>query len=1191
MNDKEQISGSSNIYDLMVKNLMSPKVEGGSGLSAEEATKIAVRALQKLKGESADIELAFDVGHSSLGWAVLQTTPNSQASTLNLLGCGVVTFGADDCLASKRRLFRRQRRHARATRQRIERLEKLLAHLGVMGAEQLKSKHTQAGGHSAPWLLAARVLASNGDAKHLLTWPELWDVLRWYAHNRGYDGNKRWSAAEADSEAAKEDSEKEQNARSLMEKFATTTMAETFCQHLNLDPLGAKQASAIRFKGLNAAFPREGVEAEVRRVLQAHFGKLPKVDSQFEQALFDNWQAIPCPDIKLPKRFQGGLLFGQLVPRFDNRIISKCPVTGQKVPSRNCPEFFRFRWAMQLANIRVGKMGDRDLRPLTAEERTKLDILMRAQGSLTPGELKKAVRDLTGSARDNLDTMLMHPDAKDALLLDPAQKLVTSDKLKTLWPLLPARIQKRARGQWRRSKMLTLEKLRAQAVQLGESVDAFDAEVQRLLDSGNTKKSRKQGQLTRESLLKEPLKIERLSGRAAFARHLLQQAHVEVMAGKHPKEEGGCLFVTEQMRAKQLLRSLDDQTNNHLVRHRLLILQRLLRDLVADPAFANGDKSRVTQVTIEVNRDLREMSGMTNYQKEAEMREKLKDFKSVVAYLEDRLPPQYHDKINANVIRKARVASDLDWHCPYTGTQIQPIHLVTGIVDLDHIIPYAERPSNSLDSLVVTFSVINRMKAKRSAFQFVKEEAQRAGQFTDETGTHRVDGFPDIHIRPFKEFEQFVKDLDQRKGHDDDKRRKKKRKELLLLPRYEEKGFTPRDLTVTSQLVRLGAQVIQGFFTGSAGGPPADSGGPPESSSIQLKSGERVSGGPPDTARGPRALPRIISLPGAVTGAVRKGWRVLGCLAQAAPQILDEHGDTKTKTDIRSLTHLHHALDACVLALAAHHFPNNGSLWEAMVVRSPSIHQKQLLHATGFYEFDQHDKPQFKELPAELKNQIAARLAEKRVVQHIPADMSGMKAEENTRGVVKVENGRVYLRQRTRDDKTGKLSVKETDEVIGKVVGLTPQKGQGKLTPMKGVRVIADNFGVAILDHATNPDDKFVIIPWHKVWHRLGELKQKNGGKRPRVLRIGNVIRVPNTPGKNRFAGMWMVRGVTLDQRAGYLIDISSPDVIEYRVPGRKDCKRNISLKSLVEGGLEVLKPSLCGVAQTQSLCPTTSSA
>ncbi len=1113
---------------------------------------------------STNLELAFDVGHSSLGWAVLQSPLNSHASSLNLLGCGVVTFGADDCLASKRRLFRRQRRHARATRQRIKRLEMLLAHLVVLTAKQLTAKHQQAGGHSAPWILAARVLASGSDTKHLLTWPELWDVLRWYAHNRGYDGNKRWSAAEADSEAAQEDSEKEANARSLMDKFGSRSMAETFCRHLGLDPLGGKQASAIRFKGLNAAFPREGVEAEVRRLLQAHFGKLPKVDSQFEQALFDNWQAIPCPAIKLPKRFQGGLLFGQLVPRFDNRIISKCVVSGQKVPSRNCPEFFRFRWAMQLANIRVGHVGARDLRPLTAEERAKLDALMRAQGSLTPSELKKAVRELSGSARDNLDTMLMHPDAKEALLLDPAQKLVTSDRLNTLWSLLPLRIQKRTRGQWRRGKTLTLDKLRAQTLQLGESVDAFDVEVQRLLDSGNTKKSRKQGQLTRESLLKEPLKIDRLSGRAAFARHLLQQASVEVMAGKHPKEKGGCLFVTEQMRAKQLLRSLDDQTNNHLVRHRLLILQRLLRDLVSDTTFANGDKARVGQVTIEVNRDLREMSGKTAKAIAQDLGLRLSNHKHVSAKLEEAFEGK-DVTMTAGLIRKARIADDLGWTCPYTGQTYDAFDLITRKVDKDHVIPRSQRPADGLDSLVVTFSEVNRMKGQRTAFQFIQEfEGQP------------IPGLPNLSLVTLTRFKQSVEALESWKGHDDDKRRKKKRKELLLLPNYEDKGFVPRDLTVTSQLVRLGAQMIQGFFTDEARV------NNPRKTVVGTEIGGLVN---------PRSGPRIISLPGAVTGAVRKGWRVLGCLAQAAPQILDEHGDTKTKTDIRSLTHLHHALDACVLALAAHSFPNNGSLWEAMVVRSPSAQQKQLLHATGFYEFDQHDKPQFRELPAELKQQIADRLAEKRVVQHIPADMSGMKAEENTRGVVKVENGRVYLRQRTRDAKTGKLSVKETDEVLGKVIGLQPKNGSGKLTPMKGVRVIADNFGVAILDHATNPDEKFVIIPWHKVWHRLAELKAKNGGKRPRVLRIGNLIRVPNKSGRSDYRGVWMVRGVKNNQKVGLLLDMSATHTIDYTAPGRPDGKQNVSLKSLVEGGLEILKPTLCGVAQTQSLCPITSSA
>ncbi|MBI3067689.1 MAG: tripartite tricarboxylate transporter substrate binding protein [Betaproteobacteria bacterium] len=40
-----------------------------------------------------------------------------------------------------------------------------------------------------------------------------------------------------------------------------------------------------------------------------------------------------------------------------------------------------------------------------------------------------------------------------------------------------------------------------------------------------------------------------------------------------------------------------------------------------------------------------------------------------------------------------------------------------------------------------------------------------------------------------------------------------------MLPNYEEKEFTPRDLTQTSQLVRLAAQAIKRFFAGSAEGP------------------------------------------------------------------------------------------------------------------------------------------------------------------------------------------------------------------------------------------------------------------------------------------------------------------------------------------------------------------------------------
>ncbi len=1081
-----------------------------------------------------DLELAFDVGHSSIGWAVLQNNnadapPAANAPRVNLLGCGVVTFGADDCLASKRRDYRRQRRHARSTRHRIANMEKLLAHLKVLSAEQLKQKHQQAGGHSVPWFLAAQILASGGEEKHLLNWPQLWDVLRWYAHNRGYDGNRRWSAQEIQAQA--EDTEKEKQAHALMEKYGTTTMAETLCKALGLNPLGDKQSSKENFKRLNAAFPRTVVEKEVRRLLESHQKKLPAITGTFLESLFEDWRAAKVPDLKLPARYQGGLLFGQLVPRFDNRIISTCPVTGAKVPSKNCPEFLKFRWAMTLANIRVAGAAEKELRPLTADERKKINAVMESEGALTPTELKKTVREIAGSSRDNLDTMLMHPDAKEALLLDPIQKLVRGDKLKTLWPVFSPRVQKRARDLWLRGKPVTLERLCGLAQKLGEPTDAFEAELNKLADAANTKRSKKAGSFNREALLKEPLTIKKSDGRAAFARPLLVRAYAEVMAGKHPKEEDGCLFITEEMRQAQLQKQIDQQTNNHLVRHRLLILERLLKDLIAEPTFANGDKSRVAKVTIEVNRDLREMSGKSRKEIEQDLGRRLANHHGVAAKLEKDLDGRTFNgkpiQITAGLIRKARIAEDLNWTCPYTGKTYDAMDLVSRQVDKDHIIPRSQRPSDSLDSLAITFAEVNRMKGQRTAWQFVSDEQGKV-----------VEGSPQLSIVSLTRFKQWVEGSETYKGHDDDKRRKKKRKELLLLPTYEEKGFVPRDLTVTSQLVRLGAQIIKKNFAGS------------------------------------EKLPAVVSLPGAVTGTVRKGWNLLGCLATAAPQVKEADGSIKNKTDIRNVTHLHHALDACVLGLASHYLPNNGGLWEVMIKRNPNDAEKSLLRSTGYFDFDSEGRFGLTELPDALKEQIRQRLAEKRVVQHIPAEMSGMRVEENTRGLVLNKDGRVSLRQRSRDAKTGKLSIKPTEESANKVIGLKP----GKLTLQKGVRVITDNFGIAILDHAAEGEEKFVVVPWHKVWPRLKELKARNAGKAPRVLRNGMLIRVQKKAGRSDYRGTWMIRGTKFNRKSGAMVNFTAADTIETVGSGRSDIYENVRVQALVDGCLEILKTPLTGI-------------
>jgi CRISPR-associated endonuclease Csn1 len=1191
--------------------------------------------------ELGNLQFAFDVGHSSIGWAVLRRAAPPPALP-EILGTGVVIFGADDCLAVKRRQYRQARRHARATRQRIVRMEQLLAHLGVMTTEELAERHDQAGGDSFAWQRAAALLAAarTGQPLPATTWPELWDILRWYAHNRGYFAPPWADRSEEDALDDDEvpDTEKVANAGELMRERHTTTMAETIAAYtawydreVARWQQGQRPDKPRHFKGRSAAFDRVSVVwPEVRALLTALKGTLPKLDDTLIRTLLGNdvdplkdrdaWRTIPCPAIRLPKRYHGGLLFGQSIPRFDNRIIGVCPIQfarleqqyreagmapddarrraekESKLPTKASPEFLRFRWAMQLANVVGAALGVRESHPLPAAARVRLTELAARQGAFTKGEFKKAVREAAGwpekGGRDNLDALLLHPDAEEALVFDPVQAALRKHPLADALLALPPQCLKRLRGKLARGKEVKPEAVRdwlgeAQAPRLqptapppsaSDPLAAFDAAVQRVLDAANTRKGRKQSALTRDQLLDEPLRANYPKGRAPYARPVLRQAYEEVMKGWDPRAEQndlqprGCLCQTDELKEAQLHRRLAEQTNNHLIRHRLLILggeppkanakpeqerrrfKGLLHDLVQE--FANGDQSRIAGLTIEVNRELRDLSGKDREAQKKELGAKLGDFKRVAAKVEEACRRR-GIPCTAGLIRKARVAEDLGWKCPYTGKEFSVDTLLDGVMDKEHIIPHSDRQSDSLDSLVITWKEINLWKGKRTAMEFIRDEGGKA-----------VPGLRGVEIMSLAEFQKHVASLDTRKGHDDDRARKKRRVRRLLTEHYEEKEFTPRDLTVTSHLVRLGAQVLQRAY------PP----------------GQR---------------PRVISLPGSVTGEVRKAWKLIGCLGAANPAIFEADGKTpKRKDDIRGITHLHHALDACVLGLASLYFPRHGAVWSAMVKaggdpeadddrrlwlamtkRRPSTAEAALLKATGLYQPDSEGRLHLNDLPDALKQQIRQRLAEKRVVQHIPADMSGVKVEENTRGVVAVKDGRVVLRQRSgRDAKTGLQVVKTTDEAPGKLLGLNPPGGDGKLKRQKGVRVITDNFGVAILDHAPEGEEKFVVIPWHRVWHRLNELKARNGGEAPRVLRNGQVVSITS----GTYAGRWRVFSIKAKQ-AGIKVNLGTLDCLgveeDYLDPatGKKrtrtvaGCKLDAALPTMVKGGLKVLKPRFCG--------------
>jgi CRISPR-associated endonuclease Csn1 len=1132
------------------------------------------------------ITLSFDIGYASIGWCVL-SSPNETSNNPEFLGTGVVTFPTDDCLASKRRDLRRTRRHIRSTRQRIERMKRWLVHCGVLTRTDLDKP-----GHPAPFLLAAAALQGH---RTLNAW-ELWTVLRWYAHNRGYDGNSLWSSQE---QVTDDDTEKETNAKSLMTQHGTTTMCETVCACLGLHPTdhANRISSTLPYKTLNAAYPREIVRKEVAALLTKHarlIGENPstlRLILKHEALIKEEREQLKAAGIRLPLRYHGGLLFGQLVPRFDNRIISRCPITyaavhdaimrgtwdgvGQlpqdilshlsetsppastdeiaakarhlaekfsKVPAAKSKEFLEYRFARILANLRAG--GD----PISPDVRLHLFDLAKKQGSLSPADLKKALAIFYPKVKTNVsDYFTLHPDSAKALVLDPVADAVRKASGKTsrlgpIWSHLVEFTREKIRGRWSKNQPITL----AEILQINGDAESLAKLLEPAYAKANkTKNGKPKYADFNQFLIRTTIAPEIDSGRAPYARPVLSQVVAEVLAGYDPakpaaktsasegerKPADGILYPVQnpgsrvnELRAE---RPLDQLTNNHLVRHRMLILERLVEDIAAE-----FDIPEDPRIIVEVARELKEFSGKDARAIKTALGEKLKDFKAAVTYLEKNAPDI---ALNGSLIRKARIAMDMDWQCPFTGDRYDAYAL--GKLEREHIIPYASRNSNALHALVLTWPEVNRMKGKRSARQFVEEE-----------GGKPVSG-RNLTIHSWKPYEDLVNKL-KVTGHDDDRRRQKARKALLLTTQLEEKdlGFTDGQLTQTSQLMKIAMRGLKKRFPAA----------------------------------------KIDPIPGPVTAEVRKAWRLTGTLSLVCPEVLvpdaaDEKGRPKVrpKDEIRGLTHMHHALDAATLALIAHYFPlqkhgqdQKGTLWKAMLKRTKSEEEIKLLTSTRLYKRSSRPKPntdgtlreqadaELTDLPAELKNALARSLAQARVMQHIPADRSGAKAELTTWGIVSVEgtgvDARVKIRQKTSMVENGirKRTTKHGEERAGKLLGLNPRRGTGKLKNISGAMVIGENYGVAL-------DPVSTVIPFHDVTTRLSELRKANGGKPIRVLRNGMLIRVENWTGKE---GIWRI----MSCKASLKLDLARPQE-------NKASWREVAIASLCARGLSILPRSYTG--------------
>ncbi len=1063
---------------------------------------------------SDSLTFSFDIGYASIGWAVIEARANDAPDPV-VHGCGTVLFQADDCQAFKRREYRRLRRNIRSRRVRIERMGRLLTQ-----AQIITPAMKEMPGHPAPFYLASEALK-----KHRVFSPlELWHVLRWYAHNRGYDNNASWSN-NASEEEDKEDSERLKNAHDLMKKHGTYSMAETICRELELEE-GKQDApmcvSTPAYKNLNTAFPRTVVQKEVRQILEIASSHIPGLTPEIINLLVqqepfttEQRERLLLFGIKLARRYQGSLLFGQLIPRFDNRIIRRCPVTWaqiyeselalgssakdarekaeklSKVPTADCVEFYEYRMARILCNIRV------DGNPLPAGVRRQLMEQARKEGKLTKSSLKKTISSFLEMKESNIDNYFtLHPDSEEALYLDPALEALQRAGMREA---ISPSVERIAVNRLRRGKPCTPQDLLALMRSRGESTELLEKKIE---EKRGQKENRKKGRGTAKDWSIIPLAPKYATGRAPYARPVLRKVAEEVLAGedptrpaqdeKHPdgevKAHHGCLYSLldpeSPVNKYQKERSLDTMTNNHLVRHRMMIVERLLKDLVQD--FAAGQKERVKRICVEVGRELTTFSGLDSKKIQAELNLRQKSHTEAVKCLNRDLPGK---ALSANLIRKCRIAMDMNWTCPFTLQKYGPHQLEE--MELEHIVPHSFRQSNALSSLVLTWKEVNRMKGQRTGYDFVEQDQGSP-----------VPGQTNLHICSLNNYKEFVEKLDDRKWHEDDRKRKKKRKALLMVRGLSQRhqlqdhddmkeiGMTEGMMTQSSHLMKLACRVISKML--------------------------------------PEAC--IDMIPGAVTAEVRKAWHVLGVFKELCPEAVDPVSGEIIKEDLRSLTHLHHALDACVLGLIpdiipAHH---NGLLRRALAMRripEKLIPEVRSVTDKRHYVLNDNGNMMLRDLSSPLKENIREKLMEQRVVKHIPSDMGGALLKETMQRVLSIqgsgEQAMVYL-----PSKDGVKPVK-----ANKLVGIFPE-GSSKLKPLKAAIEIAGNYGVAL-------DPQPVVIRHIKVFKQILALKEQNGGKPIRILKNGMLVRLTSSKDPKR-EGIWRIASIK-DGKKGIKLDMQRP--------------------------------------------------
>lgn len=622
--------------------------------------------------------LGLDLGTNSIGWTMLDLSPQGNPIAIRRMGSRIFSDGRDpksgQSLAISRTSVRGQRTRRDRAKRRRDSLIDLLRRFGLLPTDQETARNLAA--HN-PYDLRARAATQAIDPFLLGR------ALMHLAKRRGFHSNRRTPAKDA-----------EGNTKEAMQRLREQLDGRTLGQFLH-EQIKSGFGARFRPSAESAGKPKKEFPLYPERAMY--------------RAEFDAIRAMQAPHLKLTAADWdrlSHLIFFQRDLKVPER--GRCRfVPGASRASIALPSFQQFRLLSDANHLAYRTDPFAPLQPLSPDQGAALLALTRTQKTVTFAKLRTKLK-LDDQARFNLES-----EKRDKLQGDAVAALFAAKNL--------------FGGAWHEMSLdardavatavLELEEhdaLRHVGAQHGLSGEALEAFCQLTPDDLPKGTARFSAQALRLLVpqLEKGLKYNEAVEACGWSHTLTPEDGSAPLLPYYGKAMPDSVVPSPKSKGKVEEEFLHGRFPNPTVHIALNQLRQVINALIAR-------YGKPAEINLEIARDLK----MSATQREELLREQAKntrDNERRNAFIAE-INAAHGTKFAANYANRLRLrlweelAEDVNCRCcPYTGQRITPAKLFSDEIEIDHILPFGATCDDSPANKILCFRSANRDKRKRS---------------------------------------------------------------------------------------------------------------------------------------------------------------------------------------------------------------------------------------------------------------------------------------------------------------------------------------------------------------------------------------------------------------------------------------------------------------------------------------------